>query len=196
VLSLESIGVALGLANQWLTIRQNLLCWPIGIASVTVLAFVFYDARLYSDVLLQLVYVVLQAYGWWHWARLRAGGASASRSLVPVTRLRPFGWAVVCGVVLAGGVLLGALMGRFTDAALPYWDAATTVASLCAQWLQARKVLESWLVFIAANVSFIAIYVAKGLHQTVVLFVVISALAAYGFMQWRRAYRAQGARAE
>ena len=35
-----------------------------------------------------------------------------------------------------------------------------------AQVLQARKVLESWLIFIAANLFFIAIYLTKGLCLT------------------------------
>lgn len=189
---LEFAGVALGLANQWLTIRQNIACWPVGIASVVLLAFVFHDAKLYSDVLLQAVYVVLQLYGWRLWARRRDGGGIAARSLVPVSLLTPIGWLVLAAVIAAGGALLGAAMGRFTDAALPYWDAATTVASLCAQWLQARKVLESWLVFIAANLSFIAIYLGKGLYATALLFVVISVLAAIGFAHWRASFRAQG----
>ena len=31
---LEAAATVLGLANQWLTIRRNILCWPVGIASV------------------------------------------------------------------------------------------------------------------------------------------------------------------
>ena len=68
---LEAAGAALGLLNLWLTRQQNILCWPVGIACVLFYAFVFYEARLYSDTLLQLVYVALQAYGWGLWARGR-----------------------------------------------------------------------------------------------------------------------------
>jgi nicotinamide mononucleotide transporter len=200
LLALESIAVALGLANQWLTIRQNILCWPIGIASVVLLAFVFFDSKLYSDVMLQGVYVALQAYGWVNWSRARAkthaDSALALRSTLPVRRLTARGWAVAIAATAAGGLALGTAMGRLTDAALPYWDATTTVLSLVAQLLQARKVLESWLLFLAANVSFIAIYVSKGLYPTTLLFLVISVLAAYGFVQWRQSYRAQGAASE
>ena len=73
---LEAAGATLGLLNLWLTRQQNILCWPVGIACVLLYAFVFFEARLYSDTLLQLVYVAVQAYGWRLWAR----GSRTARS--------------------------------------------------------------------------------------------------------------------
>ena len=52
---LEAAGTLLGRANLWLTRQQNILCWPVGIACVICYAFGFYEARLYYDLLLQLL---------------------------------------------------------------------------------------------------------------------------------------------
>lgn len=182
---LEAGATALGLVNQWLTIRQNIWCWPIGIVSVVLFGAVFFEAKLYSDVLLQGCYVGLQAYGWHRWMY---GGPS--RALLRIHTLTTSDYWRVPLLAAIGAVALGTLMRAYTDASLPYLDATATALSLVAQWLQARKMLESWLVFIAANLLFIGIYAIKGLYTTIALFVVLTALAAAGFVAWRRSYRA------
>jgi nicotinamide mononucleotide transporter len=184
---LEWLGAALGLGNLWLTLRQNIWCWPVGIACVLCYVFVFYEARLYSDLLLQLAYIALQLYGWWRWLRLGHVGAS---STAPVTRLSPRSWAGWGAGMALSALSLGFLMATYTKADLPYIDAAPTAMSLAAQWLQARKVADAWLIFIVANLLFIGIYAVKGLYVTIVLYIASSVLAMVGFAAWRRAAQA------
>ena len=43
---LEIIASALGITSVWLTVRQNPLCWPIGLLMVLLYAWFFFDARL------------------------------------------------------------------------------------------------------------------------------------------------------
>jgi nicotinamide mononucleotide transporter len=179
---LEAAGTLLGLANLWLTRQQNILCWPVGIACVICYAFVFYEARLYSDLLLQLVYIALQTYGWWHWARAPHRQLTSTSS---ITRLDARAWLLWLGVAAASAVTLGTLMARYTGADLPWFDASATALSLVAQFLQARKVLDSWLIFILGNLIFIGVYVFKGLYLTTGLFVVSTLLAVLGWRAWR-----------
>lgn len=181
---LEAAGAVLGLANLWLTRRQNILCWPVGIACVLCYVLVFHEARLYSDLLLQLIYVVLQAYGWWLWVR---GGRNRLVSTAPVRQLRAREWSAWLGLATLIAVMLGSTMSAFTRADQPFWDAGATALSLVAQWLQAHKVLESWLIFIAANLLFIGLYLTKGLYLTAGLFMASSVLAAMGWQTWRAA---------
>ena len=187
--ALEAAGTALGLANLWLTRQHNILCWPVGIACVICYGFVFYDARLYSDLLLQGVYIVLQLYGWWLWTRGARRPRNALISDRPVTRLPARAWLAWIATAAGGAALLGTLMAAHTRADLPYWDATPTVLSLIAQFLQARKVLDSWLLFIAANLLFIGVYLVKGLYLTAGLFAVSTVLAVSGWFAWRAALR-------
>ncbi|MBU2011944.1 MAG: nicotinamide mononucleotide transporter family protein, partial [Gammaproteobacteria bacterium] len=53
--SLELIAALLGVIAVWLTVRQNPWCWPIGLGMVSLYAWFFLDARLYSQVLLHSV---------------------------------------------------------------------------------------------------------------------------------------------
>jgi nicotinamide mononucleotide transporter len=183
---LEIAGTVLGLVNLWLTVRQNIWCWPVGIACVLCFGFVFYDARLYSDMMLQGVYTVVQLYGWWYWVSQRRTGVRSTEPVVKISNSLVVAWLAAIGV---GALALGTLMASYTKADLPYLDAVPTVLSMAAAWLQARKVLQSWLFFIVANLLFIGIYAAKGLHVTIVLYVVSTGLAILGFREWRKAVR-------
>ena len=176
----EIAGTASGILAVWLTTRQNVWCWPVGIVNVTLYAVVFYEAKLYADMGLQLVYVALCLYGWYHW--LHPG---ESKAALPVTRINARTAGVllaICAVAFSG---LGAFLARRTDASLPYLDAATAVASLAAQGLQTRKILENWHVWIVTDVVYVGMYLYKDLFATAGLYAVFTALAVLGLRQWR-----------
>ena len=86
----------------------------------------------------------------------------------------------------AGTAALGGAMARYTDAALPYWDAATTVLSLVAQYLLARKVLENWEFWIVVDVIAVGVYLTKELYLTSGLYAVFLILAVIGLITWMR----------
>lgn len=176
----EAFGVVTGLACVILTVRQDIWCWPIGIISVIAYIAVFYDARLYSDMWLQVVYIFMQVYGWRNWLH---GGADSGA--LPVSRLTPVAVGIWIGVAVVGSYSLGYAMSHYTNADLPYVDSTATAMSLVAQWLMSRKVLESWLIWIGVDVISVAMYLVKGLYMTTGLYAVFLALAVSGFISWR-----------
>jgi nicotinamide mononucleotide transporter len=179
---LEIVGTALGLANLWLTVRQNIWCWPIGIACVLCFGVVFFDARLYSDVFLQVVYLIVQIYGWWFWLNHKHSGTSSTAPIAQLTMFERVTCLIAIGIAALG---LGFFMATFTKADLPYLDAVPTSLSIAAQCLQTRKIIDSWLLFIVANLLFIGIYATKGLYVTIALYIVSTALAIIGFKAWK-----------
>ncbi len=179
---IEPIATVLGIVSVALLVRQNIWCWPTGIVMVTLYIFIFYDARLYSDMGLQVAYVFMQAYGWYHWVT----GAPEEDARLPVTRVTRSAALAWLGTICVGTGGLGYVVDTYTDADLAYWDAATTVMSLVAQFLQARKVLECWALWVAVDVLAVGIYAYKGLYVTTVLYTVFLGLATWGYLEWRR----------
>jgi nicotinamide mononucleotide transporter len=180
---IEPIAAVFGLLCVILTIRQHIACWPLGLVQVSLYCYVFYEARLYSDLLLHAIYIVLQFYGWHFWLH---GGRG--RSEAPVTRLRSvaiLAWVALAATSAAGW---GWLMDTRTDAALPYADAFIASASLVAQWLLSRKKLESWGFWIAVDLVAIVVYWSRDLRYTALLYAVFLALAIAGLESWRRAH--------
>lgn len=184
----EIVGTILGVLGVWLMIRQNIWGWPVGLVQVALYAWVFYEARLYSDAILQLIFFGLQLYGWWHWHRARRDPSRVTPEL-PVTSLAVATCVLVSVAGLAGTVIWGEFMRRTTDAALPHWDAFILVFSVIAQWLQARKILECWLGWIIVNVVAIGVYWVKDLHLTAGLYAVFLGMAVWGWKAWRDSRR-------
>lgn len=178
---IEVVAVIAGLACVWLCARQNILCWPAGVVQVSLYVWIFYEAKLYSDVLLHIIYFVLQFYGWYHWLH---GGRNSKEAMV--TQLSTRGTATSLGIGLLGTVALGSVMWRFTDASLPFWDAGIAAFSLVAQFLLARKVFENWLFWIGVDIVAIGVYSAKGLYLTAGLYAVFLVLCGLGLREWRR----------
>jgi nicotinamide mononucleotide transporter len=178
---IEATAVIFGLLCVGLTIRQNIWCWPTGLVQVALYIAIFYSVKLYSDLILHVIYVVLQIYGWYHWLH---GGKN--RSTLPVSSLTYRGWLAWPSVVVVGTFAWGYLMATYTDASVPYGDAFTTAASLVAQWLMARKRVESWLFWISVDVVAIGIYWYKGLYLTSGLYAAFLVLAIAGLLAWRK----------
>lgn len=178
---LEGVAFVFGVAGVWLTVRQNLWCWPVSLANVSLYAVVFFRARLYADVGLQGVFFVLCTVGWWRW--LHPGPLSKE---LKVTRLASREAAALGAASLIGALGMGHFFATHTDAALPYWDSTTVAISLVAQWLLTRKILENWQLWIVADVMMVGIYLAKGLTPTAGLYALYTLLAVQGLRQWRR----------
>ena len=181
---IEIVATLFGLISVWLTVKENIWCWPTGLVMVVLYIFIFYEVRLYSDVILQVIYVFLQIYGWYSW--LYGGKNRGTLHVTQVTRLEVMNWS---GVAIAGIFSLGFVMHRYTDAALPYWDAAITVLSLIAQWLMAKKVLECWMIWITVDVLAIGVYAIKRLYPTTGLYAVFLILAVLGYWRWKKVFR-------
>jgi nicotinamide mononucleotide transporter len=179
---LELTGAVLSILGVWLTARRHMLCWPVGLASVLVYAWVFIDARLYSDVLLQGAFAVFILYGWVRW--LQHLGDDGRVVIAPLAQRR-MRMHLLIGA--AGAVLLGAGMHFGTNAALPWLDAALAAFSLVAQFWQARRHIAAWWLWIGVDLVYIGQYLIKGLIITSVLYGVFVVLALLGLRAWQDA---------
>jgi nicotinamide mononucleotide transporter len=182
----EVVGVITGVLGVWLTTRQKIWCWPVGIVSVACFVAVFFGAKLYGAMVLQGVYILLLAYGWHAWSR-GGGGHTALK----VTRVRPGLAAALAAVGAVASAAGGLWLGARTDEALPWLDGFTTSFSLVAQWMQARKLLENWLVWVVVDLAYVGMSLSQGLTLTAGLYAVYVGLAALGFRDWRRSMAAE-----
>lgn len=178
---IELIAVVLGLISVWLVTRQNVICYPLGIVSVFIYIFIFYEVKLYADMGLQVFFVILQAYGWYEWLY---GGEN--RTALPVRRASRSAMVFLSLFTAAGSASLGYVLHRYTDAAVPFADSMLTVMSMAGQWLVARKYIENWTVWMVVNIGSIAMYGYKELYFTMVLYAVYFGLAIVGYRAWRK----------
>lgn len=177
----EILAVVFGLVSVLLTIKENIWCWPAGIVSVSLYVVVFYEAKLYGEMGLQIVFIALQIYGWYEWLR---GGEG--RTELHITRSAAGLTARLALIAFAGTALMGYLLRAKTDASLPFLDSTVTVLSLIAQWMLAKKLIENWIIWIVVDVLSIGIYFYKGLYFSTMLYATFLVLATLGFIEWRK----------
>lgn len=184
----EAVADALGVANIILLTRRSIWNFPVGIAMVSLLGYVFFRAHLYSDTLTQLYFFVVQIVGWIAWLRHRQPDGA-----VVVATSTPRELALYAAATAAAALLLGTFMARTLHAAFPYWDATVAAASVIAQLMLTWRRLENWLWWIAANLISIVIYPLKGLYLTAALYAFMMTLSLLGYLAWRKQLATQRA---
>ena len=179
---LEIIAAALVLTNIILVALRSLWNYLFALLAVFVYAYIFFDAKLYSDAGLQLFFFAVNLYGWWAWSRNKSDSGA-----IIVERLTVSGMTLwVLGSIIAT-LGWGTMMARLTDASYPYWDAAVAMLSVAAQILMTRRYIENWHWWIFVNAISIPLYLKKDLLLTAAIYALLLATAIWGLVQWRRA---------
>lgn len=178
----EALAVLCGVGYILLAIRQRRACWIFGGLSTALYAWVFAEARLYLQAVLQVVYVVLAVHGWRQWTR--EGGDAAGPF---ARRLDLRSHAVVLAAVAGLTLVTAPLLVAWSDSAAPWADSLGTWASVAATWLMIRKVAANWLWWIGVDAGLAALFASQGLLFTAVLYFAFALLAVSGWRAWRRA---------
>jgi nicotinamide mononucleotide transporter len=180
---IEWIAAIAGAVSVYLAAREKISSWPTAIVNVSLYIFIFYESGLYSDMGLQVVYLILSIYGWYQWLH---GGQHRSRLHVSHATLRM--WAVASSIGLIFWLGLARYTSTLSGVSYPLLDSGLTTLSLIAQWMMTRKIIENWVLWIIADILYVPMYLAKGLYVTAMLYALFLVLAAMGLIHWRRSF--------
>lgn len=181
---LEIIGTAIGLVYLWLEYRASAWLWIASIAMPAIYLKVYYDAGLYADLGISAYYIVASLYGLMCWLRGRT--RKSDKKELPISRTPRSLFLPLTAVFFAILAVIGIILSRFTDSTVPWADAFTTALSIVAMWMLARKYVEQWLVWIAADVACSVLYAYKGLWFTGALYLLYALIAGFGYRKWKR----------
>jgi nicotinamide mononucleotide transporter len=176
----EVVAVVLAIAYLVLAIRENIACWIAAIFSTSIYIVLMFQAGLYMESALQFFYIGMAVYGWRTW---RCGGDGHKLLISSWPLKRHF---VPLSLILVATIATGYLLGRFTDAALPYLDSFTTWGAIVTTWMVARKILQNWHYWFVIDSVSIYLYVSRGLYLTAALFVLYLVLIVIGYREWSK----------
>lgn len=180
---IEIISAVSGLLCVWLAACRNIWNYPIGFINIAAFMIIFYDAKLYADFTLQIVFAVLGGWGWYIWLTKRRG-----ERVRPTTKLFTYEWIAYGGIVVFLTGLWGYILQTYTDASIPYADAFIATLSVFAQFLLSKKVLQNWYIWITVDVLSIIMYTYKGLDIIAILYGFFLINAIYGAVAWTKEY--------
>lgn len=179
---LEIIGTAVGIVYLILEYRASAWLWAASIAMPAIYLGVYYEAGLYADFGISIYYILASVYGAVCWLR-HHGDRSADELKITHTPRRLYVPLVVVFAIIF--VAIGYILSRYTDSTVPWADAFTTALSIVAMWMLARKYLEQWIVWIAADVACAVLYVYKDLWFTGALYMAYAVIAVLGYRKWK-----------
>ncbi|HOY33316.1 MAG TPA: nicotinamide riboside transporter PnuC [Bacteroidales bacterium] len=185
---IELTAAILGIAGVYLTTRQNILCWPVGLVNVILSMYVFFTEKLYADVVLQIFYVAMTLYGWYNWI---FGGQKKFELQVRKIRPKEFVIMFVAGFCLA--FVTAYLFATYTDAAYPYWDSMLTVWGIIATYAMGKKIIDHWTMWIVIDINCTVLYFIKELYAFAPLYFIFTLLAVYGYFTWKKDLKKQAA---
>lgn len=179
----EWIAAALGLATVGLVVTRSMWNYPFAIAMVSLYFFVFWEAKLYSDALLQIFFLAINLYGWSNWLRSKHQAGEVMVGVMPNGER-----ALWLGITGLASLAWGWVMMTYTDAAAPVWDALIAGGSVAAQILQARRRVECWVLWIAVDLIAVPLYWTRDLHATSIVYVIFLLMSVAGLVGWWKAY--------
>ena len=170
-------------------IKENIWTWPFGILYTIISLVVFYESQLYGDLMLHVFFLVLNIYGWIHWVK----GKSKANEELPVTRLDLKPALFYLGISGMFIFIFGQFLINLPNwiegiepASLPYWDSTTSMLSITAMWLTARKRIDNWYYWFAIDVLASGIYFYKGLYFYALLYLLYIGMAVAGYRAWKK----------
>lgn len=186
---LEFSSLVFGLLCVYFLIKENILTFICGIIYVIISFFIFWEARLYGDFLLHIIFLLLNIYGWYNWVK----GSSPSESELKVTSLDSKNFVQIIVLTLLGVLVFAqilkigpSLIEGMEPASLPLWDSVTSVLSVTGMWLTTKKKIQNWYFWFIVDILATGIYFYKELYFYSLLYFVYIFLAVAGYLAWRK----------
>jgi nicotinamide mononucleotide transporter len=176
----ELFGFVTGLLSVALVALNRISTFGWGMLNAFFFLVLFYDAHLFADGTLQVMFFVLNVLGWWAW--LRAG---PNRTALHVERA---GWKFWAMALVGLGVMMAIevpILQHVNDTYV-YFDAFILAASVSAQFLMSFKKIENWYWWITVDIISIPLYFVKDLYLTGIVYVLFMALCFVCLYQWNK----------
>ena len=182
-LTLEIISVVFNLIFFVFLLKEKKICWIFGILGSLTSIYLFYLTKLYSECILYTYYVFMGFYGYYLWNK---GKKDENTLKISKWSFANHIYILLLGIFLS--ISLGYYFDNYTSAEKSYLDAFTTVFSFLATYLEAKKVLSTWIFWIVLNGVSIYLYYTRGLNIYALLALIYFVISFYGYLEWRRKY--------
>lgn len=193
---LELLGTIFGFWAVWLSGKEKISSWLLGIINVILFFLLFYQLQLYSDMLLQIFFFITNIYGYFAWSKKKENHSFE----LPITnisnrQLLLYSLIIVCGTIFGGKfiVMLPEILPSIfkLPSAFPFADTFVLFGSIIAQLLLTRKKIENWLLWILVDITACIIYYQKGAILLTLEFFIFIVIATFGYINWRNRMKTQ-----
>ena len=185
---LEVIAVVFGVVAIWLASKGRVVNFGIGLVNCVLYGILFGREGLYSGMILQGIYFVINLYGLYSWRKPEVDTDKELKIMWLTMKDRVLVGVVIVatGVLWGMGVKWGAqlLPENIQEPQYPMVDAILTTASVVAQILLTRKKIDNWVIWVLVDVVYIGLFLMVGMYWTAGLYVVYTGIAVNAVKMW------------
>lgn len=193
-----------------LATKNSIWNWPVAMVGSMIYVFVFLESGLYSDALLNVIFVGFQIYGWISWHKNSVVGEPLRPSfgqpksllnvLLVALFIYPF-WVSVISSGLFEKTLVAVLSGDYflvtpgvgkhnqmpiiAPPRFIYIDAMLLFLSLSALYMQAKKWIQNWILWIVVDLIYVPVYWLNHNYITAFLYLIYIPIAVKGYQMWK-----------
>ena len=185
---LEIIAVVFGVVAIWLASKGRVVNFGIGLVNCVLYGILFGREGLYSGMILQGIYFVINLYGLYSWRKPEVDTDKELKIMWLTIKERVLVGVVIVatGVLWGMGVKWGAqlLPENIQEPQYPMVDAILTTASVVAQILLTHKKIDNWVIWVLVDVVYIGLFLMVGMYWTAGLYVVYTGIAVNAVREW------------
>ncbi len=174
---MEFIAVLFSIISVTLAMKQSIHNWTTGIVGLLAYSVIFYQQKLYADMVLQVLFIFMAIWGYFEW---KGKIKFEPRGMTPREKDNLMHW--MCMLFL----FCWFFFTNYTDNSMPALDSLATVLSIYATILMIHKNKDCWKIWMIADVVYVALFLSNRMYLSASLYVVFFFMARQGYRQWNR----------
>ena len=187
--SYEFLGFVTGILSVLLLLpvtfpRLQYTNWIFSIVSAAVYFYLFKEWTLYGNMALQVPFILISAHGLWYWRGQLRGVVDNVRE-VATTYASAIHWRGVFVLALLAEFVAYPLLDHYGDAS-PLWDGFIFTISIAAIYLQLRKYVQSWYLWILVDLIAVPFHLSQERGATALLYFAYGVMCVFGYLSWKK----------
>ena len=186
---LEAIATVFATFSVVYSWKNNILVYPTGIISTGIFVYMMLQWNLYGDMIINAYYFFMSIYGWILWSKKD----NANHDLLKISAMTAAD-RVNCIIIFMASVIGISAVYIYFDKFTYWWayvDTFITGLFFVGMWLMAKRKIENWLFLIVGDIIAIPLFFFKGYTLTSILNIVLTIIAIYGYLSWKKTLQSE-----
>ena len=180
---LELVAGAFTIASVVYSKKNNVLVFPTGMICTAIFVYLLLKWGLLGDMIINGYYFIMSIYGWHLWTLKKDG-----KTVIPISKTTKKQHLISLGIFIITFVFVFIVYAAFDkfNHWSAYLDTITTALFFVAMWLMAKRKIENWIYWIIGDIITVPLYFYKGLTFSSILYFVLTIIAIYGYLAWKK----------
>lgn len=180
---LELIAAVFTIASVIYSKRNNILVFPTGMICTAIFVYLLLKWGLLGDMMINGYYFIMSVYGWYIWTR-KVDGVTVT-PISTTTRKEHLLSAIIFTTSAVFVYVIYILFDKI-EHWTSYVDMITTGIFFVGMWLMAKRKIENWIYWIIGDIITVPLYFYKGLTFSSILYFVLTIIAIFGYLSWKK----------